>query len=174
MPYLKKSLSAYSSAFWSCLYYQAKKISRKGLMEGPPKNNPDLEYPCPNCLLTKVTTITRVLNIEVSNPPPGFILYMDFAFFNLEIIHIFTSNFVYICSDTSHRFGFTSRRKHPSHEILKFIVTTSTNQDKQVAFIQVDEYGTLARSSEFNKTCHNMNIIIQTTSGSTFLLDGKI
>ena len=47
------------------------------------------------------------------------------------------------------------------------------NHDKKVAFIQVDEYGALARSSEFMRTGHNMNIIVQTTGGYTSLLNGK-
>ena len=38
------------------------------------------------------------------------------------------------------------------------------NQDKKVAFIPVDEDGALEISPEFMKTCHNINIIVQTTS----------
>ena len=44
----------------------------------------------------------------------------------------------------------------------KLLVTTLINQDNKVAFIIVDEDGELARSSEFMRTCHNMNIIVQT------------
>ena len=47
------------------------------------------------------------------------------------------------------------------------------NQDKKVAFIRVDEDGALARSSEFMKTCHKMNIIVQTTGGDASSLNGK-
>ena len=48
------------------------------------------------------------------------------------------------------------------------------NQDKKVVFILVDEDGALTRSSEFINTCHNMNIIVQTTSGDASSLNGKI
>ena len=48
------------------------------------------------------------------------------------------------------------------------------NQDKKVAFIRVDEYGSLAIFYEFMKTCHNMNIIVQTTCGDASSLNGKI
>ena len=48
------------------------------------------------------------------------------------------------------------------------------NQDKKVAFIRVDEHGSLARSSEFIKTFHNMNIIVQNIGGDSSSLDGKI
>ena len=68
-----------------------------------------------------------------------------------------------ICSATSHPFGFPYRIKRLPPDILKFIVTALINQDKKVAFIRIDEYGALARSPEFMKTCHNMKIIVQTT-----------
>ena len=48
------------------------------------------------------------------------------------------------------------------------------NQDKKVSFIRVDEYGSLARSSELMKTCHNMNIIVQPTGVDASSINGKI
>ena len=98
---------------------------------------------------------------------------MDFTFFNFESIRGFTSTFVAICSATSYPFGFPSRSKRPPIDILKFLVPTLSNQDKKVAFIRVDEYVSLARSSEFMRTCHNMNIIVQTTGGDASSLNGK-
>ena len=100
-------------------------------------------------------------------------LQMDFAFFNVEIIRVFTSTFLDISSATSYPFGFPSRSKHPPFDILKFLVTTLRNQDKKVAFIIVDEDGALTRSSEFMRTFHNMNIIVQTTGGDAYSLNGK-
>ena len=78
-----------------------------------------------------------------------------------------------ICSATSYPFGFPSRSKRPPLYILKFLGTTLRNQDKKVAFIRVDEDGSLARSSKFMRTCHNMNIIVQTTGGDSSSLNGK-
>ena len=98
---------------------------------------------------------------------------MDFSFFNVESIRGFTSTFVDICSATSYLFGFSSISKRPPLDILKFLVATLRNQDKKVAFIAVDEYGALARSFEFMKTCHNMNIIVQTSGGDASSLNGK-
>ena len=91
-------------------------------------------------------------------------LQMYFAFFNVEIIRGFTSTFVAVCSATSHPFGFPYIRKRLPPDIIKFIVTSLMNQDKKVAFIPVDEDGALEISPEFMKTCHNINIIVQTTS----------
>ena len=100
-------------------------------------------------------------------------LYMDFTFYNVESICIFTSNFVAICSATSYPFGFTSRSKFQNLYILNFIVTTLRNQDKKFALIRVDKDGTPARSYEFMKTYHNMNIIVQNTDGDASSLNGK-
>ena len=76
---------------------------------------------------------------------------MYFAFLNVELIRGFTLTFVAICSATSYPFGFTPRRKCTPLDVLKFLVATLINQDKKVAFIQVNEYGALARYSEIMK-----------------------
>ena len=135
-------------------------MSRKGLLEGLPGNPPELEDPFPIYLLNKANKDTRGPTTDVSTPPPGFMLQMDFAFFNVESIHGFTSNFVATCSATSQSFGFLSISKRPPLGILKFLVAKLRNQDNKVTFIRVDEYGALARSSEFMKTSNNMNIIV--------------
>ena len=69
---------------------------RKLLIEGLPENILDLEEPFPICLLTKATKITIGPVIDVSIFAPGFILYMDLSFFNVESIRGFTSDFVAI------------------------------------------------------------------------------
>ena len=86
-------------------------MARKGLMEGFSENIPELEDPCPVFLMTKTTKTPRGLTTDASKFSPGFMLQMDFKFFNVESIRGFTSTFVAICSDTSYPFGFTSRRK---------------------------------------------------------------
>ena len=100
-------------------------------------------------------------------------IQLDFAFFNVESIREFTSTFVAVCAATSYPFGFLSRSKIPPLDILQLIVTKLSNQYNKVVFIKVDEDEALARSSEFMKTCHNMNIIVQNTGGDAFYLNGK-
>ena len=99
--------------------------------------------------------------------------HMDFAFFNVESIWVFNSTFVAICFATSHPFGFPSRNNYPPFEILKFLVFTLINYDNKVALIRVDVDGALARSYEFMKKCHNMNIIVKTTGGDASDINGK-
>ena len=99
---------------------------------------------------------------------------MDFEFFNVESIRGFTSNFVAICSATSYPSGFLSRSKLPPLNILKILFTMLKNQDKKVSFIRIDEDGSLEISSEFIKTCHNMNIIVQTKFGDASSINDKI
>ena len=142
-------------------------------MEGLPENLSNLEGPLLICILTKTTKIPRGPTTDVSKSPSVFILQMDFSFFNVESIRGFTSIFVDICSASSYPFLFPSRSKRPPLDILKFIVTKLKNQDKKVAFIQVDEDVELARFSEFINTCLNMNIIVETTGGDASYLNGK-
>ena len=66
-------------------------MARKGLMDGLPENLPELEELCPICLLTKATKISRGPTTDVSKFSPGFMLQMEFAFFNVESIRGFNS-----------------------------------------------------------------------------------
>ena len=124
--------------------------------------------------MTKVIKITRVPTIGVSKCSPGFMIQMNFSSFNIEIIGGFTSNILALCFDTSYPSGFPYRSKRPHLDILKFLVTTLSNQDNKVAFVRVDEDGSLARSYEFMETSKNMNIVVKTTGGDTSSLNSKI
>ena len=74
----------------------------------------------------------------------------------------------------SYPFGFPKRSKRPPLDTLKVLVTTLKNQDEKFSFIRAYEDGSLSRSSELIKTCHNMKIIVQTAGGDTSSLNGKI
>ena len=65
-----------------------------GFMESLPENISELEEPCPICLLTKATKISRGQTTDVSKFAPRFMIQMYFAFFNVESICEFTSTFV--------------------------------------------------------------------------------
>ena len=123
--------------------------------------------------MTEANKITKGPTTDVSKHFPGFMLQMDFSFFNVESICGFTSTVVAICSATSYPFGFPSIIKRPPLDILKILVATLRNQYDKVAFIRVDEDGLLAISYEFLNTCHNMNILVQTTGGDASSLNGK-
>ena len=127
----------------------------------------------PYTFLTDSSKINIGPTIYVSKSAPGLILQMDFSFFNAESIRGFTSTFVGICSANLYPFGFLSRIKLPPIDTLKFIVTAISNQYKKSGFIRMDQYGSLERSSEFMKTCHNMNIIFQTTGIDASSLNDK-
>ena len=51
-----------------------KRMARKGLMSGLPENLPELEEPCPICILTKANKISRGPTTNVSKFAPGFML----------------------------------------------------------------------------------------------------
>ena len=149
-------------------------MAREGLMEGLPTNIPDLEEPCTICLLVKANEIPRGPTTDVSKFPPWSMLQKDFSFFNVESICGFTSTFVDTCYAHLYLFGFLSISKRQPLDILKFIVTTLSHQDKKFSSIRVDEDRALVIFSEFMNTCHNMNIIVQTTSGYGSFINGKI
>ena len=148
-------------------------MARKGLTKDPQKHFLELEETWLICILTKVTQIPRGLTIDVSKFAPGFVLQMNFSFSNVESIRGFTLTFVDMCSATSYLFGFPSIIKWTTIDILKLLATISKNQEKTVAFIQVYEYWALERSSKFMKTCHRMNITVQTTGGYASSFNGK-
>ena len=96
-------------------------MARKVLIQGIQNNLPDLEELCPIFLLARSTKIPRGKSIYVSKFPPGFMLQMYFEFFDVEIIRVFTSTFVDICSAKLYPFVFTFRRKCPPLDILKIL-----------------------------------------------------
>ena len=61
----------------------------------------------------------------------------------------------------------------PPLDIIKFLVTTLSNQDNKVSFVQFDGYGAPSRSSEYMRTCHNIIILVQTTGGDSSSINGK-
>ena len=65
-------------------------MAQKGLMGGLPIFSPGLEEIYPICLLNKATISTRVTTIAVSKYLPGFMIKIDFAFLNVESIHVST------------------------------------------------------------------------------------
>ena len=67
--------------------------------------------------------------------------------------------------------SFPKQLKFP--EIQPLTPQKLSNQDKKVSFIVVDADGALTRSSSFMKTCHNMNIIVQTKREDSYSLNGK-
>ena len=137
-------------------------------MEGLPENLPKMEEPRPICLLTNATNTPRGLTTDFLNLPLGscFRLILRFSLLKASVV-------VDICFATSYHFGFSSINKCPPLDKLKYVVTTLRNQDNKLAFIQVDKDEELARSSEFMKTCHRINIIVQTVGVDASSLNGK-
>ena len=73
-------------------------------MEDLKENIHDLEESWYICLLVKATKIPKGPTIYVSNFVPGFMIQMDFAFFNVVSIRGFTSTFVALYFYTSNPF----------------------------------------------------------------------
>ena len=84
MPYKKNLSWIICQRFGHVSISGIKLMARKVLVEGLPTDIPDLEEPVPICLLTKSTQIYVVLTIDVSTPPPGFMLHIYFAFLMLK------------------------------------------------------------------------------------------
>ena len=71
-------------------------------------------------------------------------------------------------------FGFISIIKWLPIEILKLLFTTLRNQYNKYVFMRVEEDGALARYSEFMRTCHNMNIIVQNKCEDSYSLHSEV
>ena len=78
-----------------------------------------------------------------------------------------------ICAANSYPFGFPSRSKRPPLDIIELLVTTLSNQDNKVTFVQVDEDGALEKYYKFINTCHDINIIVQSAGVYASSLNGE-
>ena len=107
--------------FGHILITRIRQMARKGLMICILRNIPDVYELWTICLSNKETKMTRGMIIDVSKFAPGFMLEINFSFFNVESTYGFTSNFVAICSVISHPFGFPYRSKRPHIDILKLL-----------------------------------------------------
>ena len=65
------------------------------------------------------------------------------------------------------------RIKIPPLEKFKLLVTTLRNTDNKAIFIWADEDGAMERYFESTITCHNMKIIVITTSGDAYSLNRR-
>ena len=157
----------------SCFYNQDKTNGNKITHEGSPNIYPLLGIFLPYLSQNQVNSNFHKLHHWCIKIFPWVHTSNGFFVFGVEIIREFTLTFVDICYDTSYPFGFTYRNKNPPLEILKFLVTTLRNQDKKVALVQVDEDVALIIYSELMRTCHNMNIVVQTTGGYVYSINGK-
>ena len=101
----------YLSELWSFLDCQVKTMERKGLIEFIATNVPHLENNFPIYFLTKSTKVTIGQTTDVSNPTSGLMFQMNFQFFNVEIIRVFTLYFVAIYPDTSFKKCISIRKK---------------------------------------------------------------
>ena len=66
MPYQKIISQIIHQRFGHVSIARLKQMARKRLMDGILKNLPDLEEPCPICLLTKTTEIPRGPTVDLS------------------------------------------------------------------------------------------------------------
>ena len=63
-----------------------------------------------------------------------------------------------------------ANKQDSDEKMMQFKAEIKSN--KKVALVRVDGDGAVARSSEFMKTYHNMNIIVQTTGGYASSFNG--
>jgi len=147
-------------------------VKHKSLTDLPPHIR-ELTHPCPLCLKCKLTRIPRNPPLPVGSIKPGQMLQLDFAFLNEASIRGFTSYLSCDCVSTKYSFKFCTRSKRAPVDIIRWIVTTLSQQGKTVNFVRFDEGGELARSHEISKMLvEEYKILMQTTGGYASHLNG--
>ena len=125
-------------------------------------------------MVTKAHKLPRGALVDKTHMPPFSTLHLDFHFYNVKSIRGFVSALAAVCSSTSYPFNFPTKSRSPPIEITLYLIRTIRSMGYQVLFIQVDEDGAFARSSEFCQMIVEENIVLQTTGGGNSENNGMV
>ena len=90
-----------------------------------------------------MTTINMGGGVDTSNIQPVELVYIDFAFYNVTSIHVFTSMFIVVCAKTRMLWVFSNTSKRAPVCIIHFILKTLMNEQHPFKLVRVDEYSSL-------------------------------
>ena len=99
---------------------------------------------------------------------------MEFAFFNVNSIRVFTSMLIIVCTKTIILWLFPTESKQSHVRIIRLILTTFNNEQHPCKRVRVDEYGSLENSIDVtNLLVDELKISMETNGGDAYWINGK-
>ena len=140
---------AYNSTFWQC--HEINVTSSKPKCPTKKCPNKSNQAPCRICYTEKNTTLPKVTTVDTSNLLPGELIQIEFSFYNVTSIHVFTSMLTVFCENNRALWVFHTASKYALFRIFHFILTTLKNEHHPCKHIRVSEDGALANSTNVTK-----------------------
>ena len=121
-----------------------------------------------------MTTINKGTKVDTGNLRPGELIHVDFAFYNVTSLYVFTSMLTVIFAKNRMMWVFPTVSQRAHLCIIRFILTTLKNEQHPCKIIWVDEDGALENSTDvINLLIESFNIYMETTVGDSSWLNGK-
>jgi hypothetical protein len=117
-----------------------------GLPRVPP---PQYEYDCPVCSLGKLPQFRKRKTASTDNLKPGELMHMDFTFWDITLLRMFTAVLIIIYAKTRMLWLFCTSSKKPPMHILRWFFANLRREKRMLANIRVDEDGDMAGSASF-------------------------
>ena len=93
---------------------------------------------------------------------------MDFAFYNMSSIRVFTPMLTFVCAKNRMLWVFHTESKQDPLWIIIFIIETLKNEKDPCKRVRLDEYGSLEKSKDVtNLLLDKYRISMETTGGYT-------
>ena len=124
-------------------------------------------------LQRKMKTINKGTTVETINLQPGELIHMDFYFYNVTSIRVFTSMITAVYAKTRMLWVFTNASKIEPVRIVRFTLTTLNNEQHPCKHVRVDENGVLENSTDVtNSIIEESKISMETTGGDASRING--
>ena len=95
-----------------------------------------------------MTTFSKVKTVDKTNLQPGYLIHVDFSFYSFTSIRGFASMLTVICAKTILLWVFLTASKRVLLSSISSILTTFKNEQHPCKRVRVDEYFTLANSTD--------------------------
>ena len=121
-----------------------------------------------------MTISPRGATVDITNLQPVDILHLYFSLYNVTSILGFYAIINGVCANKITLWVFPTASKIEPVRIIRFILTTSNNEQRKCKCMRVDEDGALVKSTYFTDLCvYEFNITPETTGVNSSWLNSS-
>ena len=125
------------------------------------------------CAFRKAKKLPRGKPVDKTNMRPFEWLHMDYEFFGVTSVRGFSAGLNITFAATSYTMCFPAPSRSPPVDLVRYILTILKNMGYKIIFIQVDEDGALAQSTEFCRMVQkDIKCLLETIGGDNINNNG--
>ena len=121
-----------------------------------------------------MTNFSKGTKVDTSKLQPGELIHVEFSFYNVTSIHVFTSMLIVVYENTIMIGVFPTASKQAPFRIIRFILKTLNNEQHPCRCVRFDEDGALEKSIYVtNLLVHSFKISMENTGGVASWINGN-